>query len=61
MDLVKVRMQTMEVLPGQKPPFTSTFDCLKKTVAREGPRGLYRGEGVGGRGEEGHVKPRHLN
>jgi len=43
MDLVKVRMQTMEVLPGQKPPFTSTFDCLKKTVAREGPRGLYRG------------------
>jgi len=42
-DLVKVRMQTMVVAPGQKPPFNSTFDCLKKTFVKEGPRGLYRG------------------
>ena len=43
MDLVKVRMQTMSVLPGQAPPFTSTFDCISKTLAKDGIRGVYRG------------------
>ena len=33
----------MVVEPGKKPPFTGTFDCLKQTFVKEGPRGLYRG------------------
>jgi len=35
-DCVKVRMQTMVVKPGETPPFTGTFDCLRKTAAKEG-------------------------
>ncbi len=42
-DLVKVRMQTMVVEPGKPPPFTGTFDCLKKTFVKDGIRGVYRG------------------
>jgi solute carrier family 25 carnitine/acylcarnitine transporter 20/29 len=42
-DLVKVRMQTMVIKPGEKPPFTGTFDCLKQTFRKEGVRGIYRG------------------
>lgn len=29
--------------PGQSPIFTGTYDCAKKTVQREGFRGLYKG------------------
>jgi solute carrier family 25 carnitine/acylcarnitine transporter 20/29 len=43
MDLVKVRVQTQVLIPGAPPPFTSTFDCLRKTVAKDGITGIYRG------------------
>ena len=43
MDLVKVRMQTLVLVPGTPPPFTSTFDCIKKTMAKDGITGVYRG------------------
>jgi len=33
----------MVVKPGELPPFTGTFDCLRKTAAKEGIKGLYRG------------------
>ncbi|KAK2717286.1 congested-like trachea protein [Artemia franciscana] len=43
-DTIKVRLQTMPAVPpGQKPMYTSALDCCKKTIAREGPRGLYKG------------------
>lgn len=31
---------------GEKPLYTGTFDCLKKTVTNEGFRGLYKGMGA---------------
>ncbi|CAL1539273.1 unnamed protein product [Lymnaea stagnalis] len=44
LDTVKVRLQTMpKALPGQPPMFTGTFDCLAKTVRKEGFFGLYKG------------------
>lgn len=44
LDTVKVRLQTMpKPLPGQPPMFTGTFDCLAKTVSKEGFFGLYKG------------------
>ena len=42
-DLVKVRMQTMVVEPGKSPPFSGTFDCLRKSMKADGVRGIYRG------------------
>ena len=40
----KVRLQTMpQALPGQPAMFTGTFNCLYRTVEKEGIRGLYRG------------------
>jgi len=43
LDTLKVRIQTMEVIPGQPPPYTSALDCARKIVVKEGPMGLYRG------------------
>ncbi|XP_074053991.1 mitochondrial carnitine/acylcarnitine carrier protein [Macrotis lagotis] len=44
LDTVKVRLQTQpKNLPGQPPLYSGTFDCFKKTLFREGIRGLYRG------------------
>lgn len=44
MDTVKVRLQTMAVpKPGESPLYTGTWDCFRKTVQREGFRGLYKG------------------
>uniref|UniRef100_A0A0B6Z258 Mitochondrial carnitine/acylcarnitine carrier protein n=1 Tax=Arion vulgaris TaxID=1028688 RepID=A0A0B6Z258_9EUPU len=44
LDTVKVRLQTMpNPLPGQTPAFAGTFDCLMKTVNKEGFIGLYKG------------------
>lgn len=43
LDTVKVRLQTMKVLPGQPPAYSGTWDCLTKTVKNEGVRGLYKG------------------
>jgi len=36
LDLIKVRMQTMQVAPGEEPPFRNSFDCIRKTFMREG-------------------------
>lgn len=33
-------------LEGQKPLYSGTFDCLKKTITNEGFRGLYKGMGA---------------
>ncbi|XP_049844945.1 congested-like trachea protein [Schistocerca gregaria] len=44
LDTIKVRLQTMpKTLPGEKPLYTGTWDCFRKTVSREGVRGLYKG------------------
>jgi len=44
LDTIKVRLQTMpRPGPGEKPLYKGTFDVAKKTIAREGPLGLYRG------------------
>lgn len=44
LDTIKVRLQTMPLpAPGQKPLYAGTWDCLKKTVTLEGPKGLYKG------------------
>ncbi|KAF9274973.1 Mitochondrial carrier protein ymc2 [Mortierella alpina] len=43
-DTVKVRLQTMPApLPGQAPLYTGTLDCVKKTLAKEGFKGFYKG------------------
>jgi len=44
LDTIKVRLQTMPAaLPGQSPLYSGAFDCAKKTVTKEGVRGLYKG------------------
>lgn len=44
MDTVKVRLQTMPVVgPGETPLYTGTLDCIKKTIHKEGFKGLYKG------------------
>lgn len=40
----QVRLQTMPLpAPGASPMYTGTYDCARKTVQREGFRGLYKG------------------
>ncbi|XP_015178963.1 PREDICTED: congested-like trachea protein [Polistes dominula] len=47
LDTIKVRLQTMPLAgPNEKPLYTGTFDCAKKTVTKEGIRGLYKGMGA---------------
>jgi solute carrier family 25 carnitine/acylcarnitine transporter 20/29 len=44
LDTIKVRLQTMpKPVQGQLPLYNGTFDCAKKTVVREGVKGLYKG------------------
>lgn len=43
MDTIKVRLQTMEIIPGQKPQYAGTMDCFRQTTQKEGFRALYRG------------------
>ncbi|XP_059617115.1 congested-like trachea protein [Phlebotomus argentipes] len=44
LDTIKVRLQTMPVPEaGQSPLYAGTWDCAKKTIQREGFRGLYKG------------------
>jgi len=44
LDTIKVRLQTMPApVAGQLPMYAGAIDCAKKTVSREGFRGLYKG------------------
>jgi solute carrier family 25 (mitochondrial carnitine/acylcarnitine transporter), member 20/29 len=44
MDTIKVRLQTMPIpKPGEVALYAGTWDCFKKTINREGFRGLYKG------------------
>ncbi|XP_032690072.1 mitochondrial carnitine/acylcarnitine carrier protein isoform X4 [Odontomachus brunneus] len=44
LDTIKVRLQTMTVPgPNELPLYSGTWDCAKKTVSKEGVRGLYKG------------------
>lgn len=46
-DTIKVRLQTMPVPgPGQSPMYSGAVDCVKKTVTKEGVRGLFKGMGA---------------
>lgn len=35
-DMVKVRMQTMPIVPGQKPLYSGAMDCTRQIIAKEG-------------------------
>lgn len=39
LDTIKVRIQTMELVPGQPPPYTGLVDCASKIVKKEGVSG----------------------
>jgi len=43
LDTIKVRIQTMTVVPGQPPPYSGTWDCAVKTVRQGGLMALYKG------------------
>nr|XP_033781883.1 mitochondrial carnitine/acylcarnitine carrier protein [Geotrypetes seraphini] len=44
LDTIKVRIQTQpKPSPGELPFYSGTFDCFKKTLAKEGVKGLYKG------------------
>ncbi|XP_042307090.1 mitochondrial carnitine/acylcarnitine carrier protein [Sceloporus undulatus] len=44
LDTIKVRLQTQPApSSGQALLYSGTFDCFKKTLVREGVRGLYKG------------------
>jgi len=46
-DTVKVRLQTQPLpAPGQAAMYSGAMDCVRKTIAKEGPRGLYKGMGA---------------
>lgn len=41
---IQVRLQTMPVpRPNELPLYSGTWDCAKKTISKEGIRGLYKG------------------
>lgn len=43
LDTIKVRLQTQQPGPDGKMPFAGMLDCGKKTFAKEGMSGLYKG------------------
>eukprot|EP00277_Geminigera_cryophila_P006022 CAMPEP_0179431556 /NCGR_PEP_ID=MMETSP0799-20121207/16419_1 /TAXON_ID=46947 /ORGANISM="Geminigera cryophila, Strain CCMP2564" /LENGTH=301 /DNA_ID=CAMNT_0021208551 /DNA_START=26 /DNA_END=931 /DNA_ORIENTATION=+ len=43
LDTIKVRIQTMESLPGQPPPYKGMGDCAQQIIKKEGVKGLYKG------------------
>lgn len=46
-DTIKVKLQSQpSPAPGQLPKYAGALDAVKKTVAAEGPRGLYKGMGA---------------
>lgn len=46
-DTIKVKLQSQPVPPpGQPPKFAGAMDAVRKTIAAEGPRGLYKGMGA---------------
>lgn len=46
-DTIKVMLQSQPApLPGQLPRYSSAMDAARKTLAGEGPRGLYKGMGA---------------
>ncbi|XP_012247705.1 congested-like trachea protein isoform X1 [Bombus impatiens] len=47
LDTIKVRLQTMPLpSPNEAVLYNGTIDCAKKTITREGIRGLYKGMGA---------------
>ncbi|KAK1150540.1 mitochondrial carnitine/acylcarnitine carrier protein-like [Acipenser oxyrinchus oxyrinchus] len=47
LDTIKVRLQIQpKAAPSQAVLYSGTIDCFRKTVAREGLRGLYKGMGA---------------
>ncbi|KAL3497783.1 hypothetical protein ACH5RR_040515 [Cinchona calisaya] len=46
-DTIKVKLQSQpSPLPGQPPKYSGAMDAVRKTLAAEGPRGLYKGMGA---------------
>ncbi|XP_042510503.1 mitochondrial carnitine/acylcarnitine carrier-like protein [Macadamia integrifolia] len=46
-DTIKVKLQSQPIpSPGQLPKYSGAIDAVKKTIATEGPRGLYKGMGA---------------
>ncbi|XP_057745427.1 mitochondrial carnitine/acylcarnitine carrier-like protein [Arachis stenosperma] len=46
-DTIKVKLQSQPTpAPGQSPKYSGAIDAVKKTLAAEGPRGLYKGMGA---------------
>jgi len=46
-DTIKVKLQSQPTpLPGQVPKYSGAIDAVKKTIAAEGPGGLYKGMGA---------------
>jgi len=43
LDTIKVRFQTMQIVPGEPPPYTGVLDCASKIISKEGVTGLYKG------------------
>jgi len=43
LDTIKVRLQTMQTVPGQPPPYKGFLDCATKMIRTEGPLSLYKG------------------
>ncbi|XP_067013535.2 mitochondrial carnitine/acylcarnitine carrier protein isoform X1 [Anabrus simplex] len=47
LDTLKVRLQTMpRPGPGEEPLYKGTWDCARKTVQKEGVKGLFKGMGA---------------
>jgi len=40
LDTIKVRIQTMEVVPGQPAPYKGMVDCASQIIKKEGVRAL---------------------
>lgn len=45
LDLAKVRLQGQGLLPPNQRPYSSSFDVYRKTLSRQGVRGLWVGYG----------------